>query len=97
MRWIAILRNVPDRDALREKHLQAHLDYFDQQAGKITLAGSTTVPGESFSNGGVWVLKGVSFDEARRICEQDPFFKAGLRASLDIFEFGVAPKFEQMV
>ena len=97
MRWIAIFTNIKDSDVLREKHLQAHLEYFDRMAGTITLAGSTTPPGQSFSNGGVWIIKGVSYEEARRICEEDPFYLAGLREKIEIFAFTVAPRFDELV
>ena len=96
MRWIAIFTNKPDSNDLREAHLEAHLEYFRAQT-RITLAGSTTPHGASHSNGGVWVIKGVTYEEAVRICEDDPFFIAGLRESIEIFAYGMAPQFEELV
>lgn len=96
MRWIAIFINKSGTEGLRSQHLQAHLDYFKAQT-KITLAGSTTPHGADDSNGGVWVIKGVSYEEATKICEDDPFFIAGLRQSIELFEYGVAPQFEDLV
>ncbi len=96
MRWIVIFTNKPDSDDIRQAHLQAHLDYF-KTCTQVTLAGSTTKPGAERSNGGVWIIKGVSHEEAVRICKEDPFFKAGLRASMDILAYTVAPQFEDAV
>ncbi len=96
MRWIVIFTNKPDSETLRAQYLNAHLRYFEAQS-KITMAGSTLVPGEEASNGGVWIIKGADYDEARRICEEDPFFKAGLRKDISIFEYRVAPIFESKV
>ncbi len=96
MRWIAIFTNKPDTDALRAEHLAAHLQYFSLQT-KITLAGSTTPHGAKSSNGGVWVINGVTYEMAVKICEEDPFFIVGLRQKIEIFEYGVAPKFEELV
>ncbi|HHB83084.1 MAG TPA: hypothetical protein ENK61_06385 [Devosia sp.] len=96
MRWIAIFTNKVNTQKLREAHLQAHLEYFSAQT-KITLAGSTTPHGSSASNGGVWVIKDASYEEALKICEDDPFFIAGLRQRIDLFEYKVAPKFENAV
>lgn len=96
MRWIAIFTNKPSTDDLRSQHLQAHLDYFKAQT-KITLAGATTPQGADVSTGGVWVINGVTYDEAVKICEEDPFFVAGLRQKIEVLEYRVAPKFENLV
>lgn len=96
MRWIAIFTNRPDTDALRDEHLAEHLEYFSQH-DEISLAGSTTPYGQEHSTGGVWILKGVSYETAVKICEEDPFFIVGLRQTIDVLEFKIAPKFEERV
>lgn len=96
MRWIAIFTNKPNTDTLREAHLQAHLAYFAAQSN-ITMAGSTTPVGEQISNGGVWIVKGLTYQETMDLIEQDPFFIAGLREKIEVFDYQVAPQFEEVV
>ncbi len=95
-RWIAIITNWPEKNDLREKHLAAHMAFLESHK-EITMAGSTTPFGAEASNGGVWVIKGVSYDEAVKICEDDPFFKVGFRKEITVLEYRVAPWFEELV
>ncbi|VAW22049.1 hypothetical protein MNBD_ALPHA12-869 [hydrothermal vent metagenome] len=95
-RWIAIITNNQEIGALREKHMKAHMGFLESHP-EITMAGSTTANGAIASNGGVWVIKGVSYAQAVKICEDDPFFKVGMRQNINVFEYRVAPWFEELV
>jgi len=95
-RWIAIITNRPEVDMLREKHLAEHMKFLESHK-EITMAGSTTPYGAAASNGGIWVIKGVSYQQAVKICENDPFFTVGVRQQVTVFEYRVAPWFEEVV
>jgi len=95
-RWIAIISNNQEIEDLRQKHLPAHMKYLESHP-EITMAGSTTPNGAATSNGGVWVIKGVSYAEAVKICEDDPFFTVGLRKHVEVLEYRIAPWFEELV
>ncbi len=96
MRWIAIFSNRPDTEKLFEENLQAHLDYF-ASCPQISLAGSITPKGERHSTGGVWIIKGLEYDEALALIKRDPFFLAGMREKIDLYSYRVAPQFEDLV
>ncbi|MCF6302870.1 MAG: YciI family protein [Devosiaceae bacterium] len=96
MRWIVIFTNKPDTEDLRLRYLAAHMEYF-KNCDMVTLAGATTAHDTEVRTGGVWIIKGVTYDRAVKICEDDPFFKAGLRASMNILSYKVAPQFEETV
>jgi len=95
-RWIAIISNNQEIEDLRKKHIKAHMEFLENHP-EITMAGSTTPNGAAVSNGGVWVIKGVSYAQAVKICEDDPFFKVGLRQKVTVLEYRVAPWFEELV
>jgi hypothetical protein len=41
--------------------------------------------------GGLWVLEVESRDEAVALCEQDPYFRLGLRRGYRLYTWGTAP------
>lgn len=96
MRWIAIITNKPDTQVLRDMHMQAHLDYI-ASCPEIALVGATKPFGATEGTGAVWIIKDATYEDAIRICENDPFFVAGIRQSVDVLEYEVAPKFEDLV
>ena len=71
MRWIAIFSNKPDTHDLFKQHFDAHLKYFDDSP-QISLAGSITPKGAEHSTGGIWVIKGLDYDEAMALVKRDP-------------------------
>jgi uncharacterized protein YciI len=90
-RWIAIFEDDPHALAVREDHHQAHFDYLAQHAAKIRIAGGLRdEPGGAF-RGGLWVLEVSSRAEAVRLCEDDPYFRLGLRKGYQLFVWGKAP------
>jgi len=96
MRWIAIFTNKPNTEKLSEQYLQAHLEYF-ASSPEISLAGAITPKGAEHSTGGVWIIKGMEYDQAMELIERDPFFVAGMREKIDLYSYRVAPQFEDLV
>lgn len=90
MRWVAIFEDDPARIAVRRSHAQAHLDYLDAHRDRILLAGGLRPDPEAPHAGGLWVMEVASRDEAAALCENDPYYRQGLRRSYRLCVWGKA-------
>ncbi|MBZ0259653.1 MAG: YciI family protein [Hyphomicrobiales bacterium] len=96
-RWVAIFDDDPKALKLREDHHEAHFQYLALHAGKIRIAGGLRPePGGTFC-GGLWVLEVESRAEAARLCEDDPYFRLGLRTRYQIYAWGKAPIYDDVI
>lgn len=90
MRWVAVFEDDPTKLAVREAFTAAHMAYLHECHGAIVDAGGLrAAPGEA-PCGGLWVVNAETPDEVMRLCEQDPFFRHGLRKSVRIFAWSEA-------
>lgn len=92
MRWVAIFTDKPGALDVRAAKSAAHFAYLEKHRDKIRLAGGVRdEPGDA-PDGGLWILDNISGRaEAVALCEADPFFTAGLRASYVLKVWGFAP------
>jgi uncharacterized protein len=98
-RWVAIFEDHPRETAawVRDKHADDHFAYLAANAEKIRIGGGLRpAPGAWFS-GGLWVLEVESRDEAVRLVEDDPYFKLGLRKSYQLYVWGTAAGYGDVV
>jgi len=79
MRWIAIFTDTPAMLAVRAQHAQAHLDFLNQYASEIVLAGGCRNEADGAYVGGLWVLEVENRARAVALIEQDPYFLSGAR------------------
>jgi hypothetical protein len=92
MRWVAIFMDKPGALAIREANAQAHFDYLERHREQIRLAGGVRDEPGGPPDGALWILDNIADRaEAVRLCEADPFFVAGLRASYVLKAWGFAP------
>ena len=92
MRWVAIFEDKPGALAIREANAQAHFDYLERHREQIRLAGGVRDEPGGPPDGGLWILDNITDRaEAVRLCDDDPFFTAGLRASYVLKAWGFAP------
>ena len=90
-RWIAIFEDDASAGAVRTKYRDAHFEYLARHAAKIRVAGGLQDnPGDNWV-GGLWVFEVDSREEAARLCEDDPFYKHGLRKNYRVMSWGRAP------
>jgi uncharacterized protein YciI len=92
-RWIAIFEDNPESSAgwVRKKHAEDHFAYLAEHRDRILLAGGLrNDPGEWFC-GGMWVMEVRDRAEAAALCEDDPYFKLGLRSWYRLYTWGKAP------
>ena len=89
-RWVAIFDDDPDAADVRRNHQADHFAYLDQHRDVIILAGGLRpAPGEWYC-GGLWIMEVDGRDEAVRLCEDDPYFRLGLRRGYRLFVWGKA-------
>ena len=92
MRWVAIFTDRPGALAIREASAAAHFDYLEAHRDQIRLAGGVCDDPGGPPDGGLWILDNIrDRAEAVRLCEEDPFFTAGLRQSYVLKAWGFAP------
>ena len=92
MRWVAIFTDRPGALAVREAYAQAHFDYLETHREQIRLAGGVRDEPGGPPDGGLWILDNIkNRAEAVRLCQDDPFFTAGLRQSYVLKAWGFAP------
>ena len=92
-RWVAIFEDRPEPEAggIRRQHAAAHFAYLAENRDRILLGGGLRyAPGEWYC-GGMWVMETGSRDEAAALCENDPYFKLGLRKTYRLYVWGKAP------
>ena len=92
MRWVAIFTDRPGALAIREASAAAHFDHLEAHRDQIRLAGGVRDEPGGPPDGGLWILDNIrDRAEAVRLCEEDPFFTAGLRQSYVLKAWGFAP------
>lgn len=83
-----VLFEDDDRHAdMRQKHMQAHVDYLKRLGSAIHTAGPVRDPETSRPAGGLWVVEAESARAVRDMVEADPFWPTGLRKSVRILEW----------
>lgn len=76
MRWAVIFEDTPEMPQVRRQCEAAHLAYLETHAATIRLAGGLkNGPGENFC-GGLWIIETQDRDEATRLIENDPYYRA---------------------
>jgi uncharacterized protein YciI len=88
MLFAVLLRDDPERLHLREGHRDEHLSYVAAQDGRIIAVGALRLQPENAPQGALWLVHADTKEAAQALVESDPFFKLGLRRSIDIFHWG---------
>jgi uncharacterized protein YciI len=83
-RWVAIFDDADATADIRRAQTDAHLAYLDAHADEILIGGGLRPGPDEWYCGGLWIMDVADRARAVRLCEDDPFFKAGLelRAAL---------------
>ena len=96
MRWVAIFVDRPGALDIRSANAEAHFAYLAAHRDQIRLAGGVRDAPDLPPDGGLWILDNVTHADAVRLCEEDPFFTAGLRASYVLKAWGHAPCYDDV-
>jgi len=84
--FLLFCRDKPDALALRKETRAAHLEYFKSYGNKLVLGGPMLDEAGSPS-GSLLLIEAANAAEAREISANDPYFKAGVFARVDVIPF----------
>jgi len=84
MLWAISRVAAPDFAAMREKGLQAHIDYLHSQKNILVVSGATLTDDGDAVTGSLLIVNVGSRAEATAFLDGDPFTKAGLFRSATI-------------
>jgi uncharacterized protein YciI len=87
MLFAVLLHDNPERLHLRQSHVDEHLAYVAAQDGRIIAGGALRPEPEDAPQGALWLVHADTKEAAQTLVEGDPFFKLGLRQSIDIFHW----------
>ena len=83
-----------DRLDLRRQHRDDHHAYLRRHRDVIRMAGATMDEAADVYSGGLWVVEGVTRQQARALAEASPFFVTGVHVGCEVLWWGSAPGFE---
>jgi uncharacterized protein YciI len=89
-RWVAIFEDADDAAEIRRAHTDSHLAYLKHHADEILIGGGLRPEPDAWFSGGLWVMEVANRARAVELCENDPFFTAGLRKGYRLFVWGKA-------
>lgn len=84
MLWAISRVAAPNFAAMRERGLQAHLDYLHSQKNILVVSGATLTDDGKEVTGSLLIVKVNSRAEAKSFADGDPFQKAGMFNSVTI-------------
>jgi uncharacterized protein YciI len=84
MLWAISRVAAPNFAAMREKGLQAHLDYLHSQKSILVVSGATLTDDGKEVIGSLLIVNVGSRAEAQAFADGDPFTKAGMFKSVSI-------------
>lgn len=82
---VVICRDGPNARQARAAATQAHLLYIDTVIGDINVAGPLYDEAGEETVGSLYSLRTQSLARAQQIIENDPYFRAGVFASVEYF------------
>lgn len=98
MLFVIQFRDHPDKLYLRSELMGAHLDYLEAKETVIRTAGSLRRESDDGAIGGLWIVDVPDYEAARHLYLDDPFWKIGLRASVEIHRLAKAfPEIEKSI
>jgi uncharacterized protein YciI len=78
-RWVAIFDDAPGMAQVRQERSDLHFDYLKRHRDRILIGGGLREAPDGAFVGGLWVLETNTREEAVRLIEDDPYYRAGLR------------------
>ena len=80
----------PERLPERAQHMPDHLAFLARHGDRLVAAGALRASADSMPTGGMWILNAESKAEAEAFYKDDPFWKAGLRKSVQVSHWAKA-------
>lgn len=87
MTWLAICHDVENSQPIREQYLADHLVYIESILSKIEVGGPLCTEADPEYNSSAIIYQVEKESEALELLQNDPYFKAGLYASTELYHF----------
>jgi len=88
--FLVLAYDGPGSAALRDEHLEGHLDYVEQHYERYLLCGPLRNPGEEELIGSFFLVRADSAEDAEAFVGGDPYVGSGMYAEVRIQEATVA-------
>lgn len=90
MLFLVRFTDRPDSYPLRQRLLEAHIDWCARHRESVLVAGSLRVEPDAAPIGGAWVVEAQSKAAVEALMQTDPFWTGGLRAGVEILHWSKA-------
>jgi len=87
MKYLVLFEDNDEFGHMREKHMDAHLQFMTDHDRSFDAAGPLRDAATASPAGGVWVIDAADAAEVQALVESDPFYTTGLRKSVRILEW----------
>jgi len=88
--FAVIFTDKPGQGSLRSANLQAHIEWVASNQNVVLVAGSLRSEPSDVPKGGLWIVESPSKEAVFALMESDPFFKCGLRESVEVLHWSKA-------
>ena len=88
--YLALCEDGEGAAALRAQHLREHLDYVQTVMERIQVAGPLRETAGEEIGASCFIYRGDSLQEAQQLLYDDPYYRAGIYASVRWFSFNPA-------
>ncbi|HKJ51385.1 MAG TPA: YciI family protein [Gammaproteobacteria bacterium] len=87
MKYLVLFEDNDEFGHMREKHMDAHLQFMADHDAGFDAAGPLRDARTAQAAGGVWVIDAADTAGVQALVEADPFYSTGLRKSVRILEW----------
>jgi len=90
MLFIVRFTDKPNMLPLRQELLPSHLQWLEQHAEQVLVAGSLRSQPDEAPVGACWIVEARTKDEVESLLQTDPFFAQGLRSTHEVLHWSKA-------
>jgi uncharacterized protein YciI len=80
----------PERLPTRAEHMAGHLAFLAEHGNQVVASGALRPSANGVPTGGIWIVNAGSKAVVEALCKDDPFWKAGLRKSVQVSHWAKA-------
>lgn len=85
MLFAVTFTNHLDREELRVRHLQEHINWLEDNKEVIPIGGALKQEVDQIPTGGLWIANAKSKAQLDALLKTDPFYVCGLRKEYEMF------------
>jgi hypothetical protein len=90
MLFVVMFEDLPTALGIRQREMQAHLEFLREHGDAIRVAGSLRESPELKPLGACWIVDAASRDAVDTLVKADPFYRHGLRAHYRVLHWSKA-------